>query len=367
MNKKVIIVGAGPAGLGVAIALKNMGISATVLERDDIGSSFLHWPKEMRLISPSFTGNFFGMPDLNAITPDTSPAYTLHTEHPTGKEYAHYLSLIAKQEDITVEKNCEVTRIKKPGRTFHIETNKGTYKTTNLIWATGEYRQPNDTPFDGAEHCIHNSSIKSWSDLKGDAFAVIGGYESGIDAAHQLARLGKKVIVLDGSDTMSVNRSDSSYALSPYTRDQFAEQQDNIRIAKNTRVHSVSKKDGSYVMHLGDNNTLGSKTQPILATGFSPQLGLVDDMFEKADDYPLLTDNDESTTTPGLFLVGPKVRHGADIFCFIYKYRQRFAVVAKTIAHRSGHTAQADQAVEIYKKHHFYLDDLSCCGNECPC
>ena len=30
-----------------------------------------------------------------------------------------------------------------------------------------------------------------------------------------------------------------------------------------------------------------------------------------------------------MFLCGPAIRHGKENFCFIYKYRQRFAVVAK--------------------------------------
>ncbi|MEO1022188.1 MAG: NAD(P)-binding domain-containing protein, partial [Bacteroidota bacterium] len=83
----VIIVGAGPAGLGTGILLQKLGIDFVILERDSVGSSFKKWPKETRFISPSFTGNFFKMPDLNAITPDTSPAYTLLKEHPTGEDY----------------------------------------------------------------------------------------------------------------------------------------------------------------------------------------------------------------------------------------------------------------------------------------
>ena len=42
--------------------------------------------------------------------------------------------------------------------------------------------------------------------------------------------------------------------------------------------------------------------------------------WEKEKSYPLLTEDDESTRTPGLFLVGPQVRHDNLIFCFIYKY-----------------------------------------------
>ena len=91
----VVIVGAGPAGIGVGILLQKLGISYGLLERISIGESFKKWPKETRFISPSFTGNFFKMPDLNAITPDTSPAFDLLTEHPTGEEYAVYLEKVS--------------------------------------------------------------------------------------------------------------------------------------------------------------------------------------------------------------------------------------------------------------------------------
>lgn len=47
---KVAIVGAGPAGLGVARVLRDLGIpDVWVLERGQIGQSFLRWPSGARL------------------------------------------------------------------------------------------------------------------------------------------------------------------------------------------------------------------------------------------------------------------------------------------------------------------------------
>lgn len=87
-----IIVGAGPAGIGVGIALQDMGLTQfVILERSEVGASFLLWPEEMRFITPSFTSNAYGLLDLNAIALNTSPAYTLGTEHPSGEDYADYL------------------------------------------------------------------------------------------------------------------------------------------------------------------------------------------------------------------------------------------------------------------------------------
>ena len=55
----VIIVGAGPSGIGVALMLTRVfGLGADrvlLLERGGaVGETFLRWPKEMRFISPSF-------------------------------------------------------------------------------------------------------------------------------------------------------------------------------------------------------------------------------------------------------------------------------------------------------------------------
>ncbi|BBU38874.1 pyridine nucleotide-disulfide oxidoreductase [Aeribacillus composti] len=69
MNPFILIVGAGPAGIGMGILLKQLGIkNFGILERDRIGSSFMQWPKEMRFITPSFTGQGFGALDLNAVS-----------------------------------------------------------------------------------------------------------------------------------------------------------------------------------------------------------------------------------------------------------------------------------------------------------
>merc|ERR1712025_1267533 len=93
----VIIIGAGAAGIGCGSMLQNVfGLDPSrvlLLERGEaVGTSFRSWPEEMRFISPSFnqqgwTESF----DLNAIHYDTSPAFMLRSEHPSGEEYARHL------------------------------------------------------------------------------------------------------------------------------------------------------------------------------------------------------------------------------------------------------------------------------------
>ena len=55
-----------------------------IIEKGTIGHSFKHWPLSTKTITPSFTTNGFGMPDMNAIAKDTSPAFTFNEEHLSG-------------------------------------------------------------------------------------------------------------------------------------------------------------------------------------------------------------------------------------------------------------------------------------------
>ncbi|MAF93617.1 hypothetical protein CMO85_03015, partial [Candidatus Woesearchaeota archaeon] len=69
-----VIVGAGAAGVGMAIALMHAGVeNYLIIERDSVGSSFAAWPNETRFITPSFPSNSIGMLDLNSVAIGVSP------------------------------------------------------------------------------------------------------------------------------------------------------------------------------------------------------------------------------------------------------------------------------------------------------
>jgi len=96
---RIAIIGAGAAGVGMSIALQQLGLDnedMVVLDKGKIGQSFLNWPKSTRTITPSFTTNGFGMPDINAVSTETSPAFTFNEEHISGETYADYLKTVAE-------------------------------------------------------------------------------------------------------------------------------------------------------------------------------------------------------------------------------------------------------------------------------
>lgn len=353
----------------MGILLRKMGLDFVILEKDEVGSSFVNWPPETRFISPSFTGNSFGAPDLNAVSPETSPAFSLNTEHPTGKEYAEYLKLLASHYKLPVVTKAKIEKVTKKKNKYILTTERGKVDVHHLIWAAGEYQYPRQNSFPGSEHCIHNSQIKSWEDVDGDNICIIGGYESGMDSAVQLAKLGKSTHVIDSGDPLNDRRSDSSYSLSPFTKDRVEEYGDFISMTANTRIKEITHDGDSYILHTEEGEQLSSLTEPILANGFSSSLTLIEDLFEWKDDYPVLSEYDESTISPNLYLAGPQVFHSKALFCFIYKFRQRFPIIAESITKKLGlnKKKRVQTVIKDYKNKNFYLKDLSCCNDECSC
>ncbi len=367
----VAIVGAGPAGIGIASLLSKTDIDYIVLEKSNVGSSFLEWPDNMEMITPSFPSNAFGQMDLNSIAPYTSPAFSFKKEHLSGKEYAKYLKKVKILNKIDIETNAEVKNVKKVEKGWMIETNKGNLICKYLVWAAGEFQNPKITGIKGLEHCIHSSSIKEPNNLNGDNFIIIGGYESGVQMAIEMVKHNKNVTLINPTKIDDVDTSDPSRALSPYTLNKFIEIKNSPNLSEVIGIVKSVNKEGNYFsVQIEDEKIFKSSQAPICATGFS----LVQKPIEKLitfrnDGFPLLKEEtDEFYNQDDIYLAGPSVRHDSHIFCFIYKFRQRFGVIVEDILDKEMYDINdIISLVKIWKQNGLYLSDLSCCDQECSC
>lgn len=362
-----LIIGAGPAGIGTALALgaiKDLIIG--VVDAGSIGNTFRQWPADQMFLTPSFTGNGFGATDLNSIHPETSPAFSIGKDYLTGTEYARYLTGVATHFRVPVLTDTTVTDITHQDGSFRVETNRGPVTAQNVVWAGGEFHNPCAPRIAGAEHADHTSTPDAWTPRHGPV-VIIGGYESGIDLACHHAGLGTQVVVVDPEHPWNAKSgSDPSFRLSPRTRQRLAAAQATGLVSfVEGRVSGIRKNTGSYSVAVSGITALQSEDRPTLATGYGPGLGPASLLFEtRPDGWPIVDDNDESTRAPGLFLAGAALRHGGLKFCFVYKFRQRFAHIAHTIATRHG---KDTTPLETWRAAGMLTDDLSCCGIECAC
>ena len=337
----VVIVGAGAAGIGMALELRKIkGLKYVVLERDRIGESFRRWPAQTRFITPSFNSNPFGMADLNSIDSISSPAIFAGAEHLTGPQYAEYLTSVVTAAQLPVHGGCKVLEVESDAdKGFHLVTEDGELSASILIWACGEYQFPDLNPFPGGDWCRHYAQIEDWQILDDGSYVVIGGYESGLDSAINLIKLGHKVRLLVRSKTWDLpDVYDPSQILSPYTRDRFREieSNDRLEIIFDVNVVEVTNESNDiFRVHAKDGRHWDVKQAPILGTGFikGGGAGQIRDLWDwNEEGYIALNELDESIKTPGLFLVGPQVRHDKLFYCFIYKFRQRFVNIATKVA-----------------------------------
>ncbi|MFT4244894.1 MAG: NAD(P)/FAD-dependent oxidoreductase [Candidatus Woesearchaeota archaeon] len=395
----VTIIGAGPAGLGIAILLQKLGVQYEILEKNTVGSTFKRWPKQMKFISPSFTTNYYGFTDLNAICPDTSPAFALHKTFPSGEEYAQYLQGVSEFYELNIKEHTNVISINKnDDGTFLITvdvTNSSNSKTTTktieskyVIWAVGEFSFPNTEVFEGSQYCIHNSTISNWENFvpsnykkKFQEYVVIGGYESGADATYNLAKSHQKVTIFEKNEHFLEHITDPSKTLSPSTIERLESVTKNFRVLESSQVIKIEfdKKNNEYTIHYikhvidefsddikEEYNTHKVSTQPILATGFKNNTHLIRHLCSYDNKGSVdLNEEDEVKQTKNLYISGPQVRQGNILFCFIYKFRQRFAVIVEDICKKEGINYQ--EVIDYYKEQNMYLKDLSCCEEECNC
>ncbi|HIB1820274.1 TPA: NAD(P)-binding domain-containing protein, partial [Enterococcus faecalis] len=119
----------------------------------------------------------------------------------------------------------------------------------------------------------------------------------------------------------------------------------------------MEKKSTSYILITENGKSLPVENIPILCTGFkNGTKSITASLFKyKENGEVLLNDFDESTIAKNIFLTGPNVRKGNTIFCYIYKFRQRFAVIANEIARRK-HITIDEKKLSYYKNQSFYLD-----------
>ncbi len=189
METRVAIVGAGPAGLAAARALKQNNVAFEVFERhSDVGGIWdINNPgspmyESAHFISSKTMSHFAGYP-----MPDDYPDY------PSNRQLLAYIRGFARDFGLLphIHFNTEVASTWRSDNGWTLHLADGTSKTfTHLIAAIGTNwaaKKP-EIPGNFSGKIIHSVDFKSSSDLKGKSVLVIGAGNSGCDIACDVAR-----------------------------------------------------------------------------------------------------------------------------------------------------------------------------------
>ncbi len=178
-----IIIGAGPAGLACAGALRAAGETAIVLEKADaVGSS---WRRHYDRLHLHTHRRHSGLPGLPM--PSHYPAY------PSRDDVIAYLEAYAAHHRIAPRFGTNVLRVTR-GANWIVETDHGALGARNVILATGFANAPVRPAIDGigsfAGRVLHSRDYANPDDFRGQRVLVVGFGNSGGEIALDLADAG---------------------------------------------------------------------------------------------------------------------------------------------------------------------------------
>lgn len=293
-QEQVIIIGAGPCGLAAAIALKRIGLTPLILEKESIVNSIFLYPTNMQ---------FFSSPELLEIG---DIPFSTANEKPYRAEALSYYRKAAKHHQLRINSYEEVTAVKPTEPGFHVEsrTRAGEvkhYQAGHVIIATGYFDNPNRLGIPGEELDKVSHFFREAHPYAGTNVAIIGGSNSAIDAALELHRVEANVTVI-------YRKPDYSPQIKPWVLPGFRSLVDKGRIRMLFQSQVAAIKPGSIVIHHQTDGPIELDNDFVLAlTGFRPNrrfLTSIGVQMDNETEKPLFDPQTMETNVPGLYIAG---------------------------------------------------------------
>ncbi len=273
IEKDLVIVGAGPAGLTAAIYAERSGLNSVVIEKGNIGGQV-------------------------AITPvvENYPGFT----HIGGKTLMDMMAQQAIQYT-DIHQGEEVLDVKKTDDQFEIRTNRAAYKAKALLIAAGAESKKLDVPGEkefqgrGISYC---ASCDGYFFKDNKKVFVVGGGNTAATEALYLKNIGVDVTIVHRRDKLRAEKflQDSLIAI-------------NIPIIWNTKVTEI--KGDKSVKEVVLENVIDASTSTLLIDGVFVAIGYVpsNELAKKLDietdeEGYIKTDKGYRTNVPGVYAAG---------------------------------------------------------------
>ena len=196
MYVDTVIIGAGHAGLAMSRCLTDRGREHVVLERGRLGERWrtARWDS-FRLLTPAWLTRLPGQaydggdPDAFLAAPDL----------------VAYLGRYARSFGAPVHEMTTVARVRRAGPGYVVETDRGTWRSSNVVIATGYHSRPRVPALAAGLPAglvqVNPASYRRPGQLPGGGVLVVGASSSGVQIADELVRSGRDVVLAVGSHT----------------------------------------------------------------------------------------------------------------------------------------------------------------------
>ncbi|MEM9102360.1 MAG: alkyl hydroperoxide reductase subunit F [Pseudomonadota bacterium] len=269
----VTVIGGGPAGVSSAIYSARKGLKVTLIA-DRIGGQ---------------VKDTMGIENLISVPKTTGPELT-------GSLYEHL-----KEYDITIKEHLSVTEVQDDTVKVIKLSSGEEIRSKTLIMATGARWRELGVPGErenignGVAYCPHCDGPF----FKGKDVAVIGGGNSGVEAALDLAGIVKSVTIVEFAPELKADQ----------ILIEQAEKRKNIKIVNNAATQSIEANDGKvHGFVLQDRDSGQTKKVDVdgvfVQIGLIPNSQLVEGLLELTPYGEIVINEQCQTSTQGIFACG---------------------------------------------------------------
>jgi thioredoxin reductase (NADPH) len=324
---ELLVVGAGPCGLGAGIAARRAGLRAVLIDKGCVVSSIASYPAFMTFFSTADRLEIGGVPFIVA------------GDKPTRREAIRYYQRLATHFELDVRQYEQVDAVVSEAGAFRIDTTsrtgiRGVYRAANVAIATGYFDHPNQlgVPGEDLPHVLHGYR-------EGHAFyrqrcIIVGGGNSAVDAALELNRWGAHVTIVHFAEALDRN-------VKPWVQPEIA-----ARLAANhirARFHAriVEILPDAVIVRDELDGTLGRLPADwvLEMTGYTPDPMLLHALGVRFDPATGIPEHDPATmetNVPGVFIAGVIVAGNDANKVFIENGRDHGARIVDAIVQRGA-------------------------------
>jgi cation diffusion facilitator CzcD-associated flavoprotein CzcO len=175
----VAIVGAGPAGVAVALSLRDRGLRPLLIDTaDEVASS---WRARYDRLKLNTGRPFSHLP--NRPYPEGTAMF------PTRDDVVAHLGRHARESGIALRLGTEVARIDRQGTGWRLVTSTGDIDARQVVVANGNQHTPRSPEWSGeiTGEVLRSSAYRNPGPYQAKSVLVVGSGSSGMEIAHDLA------------------------------------------------------------------------------------------------------------------------------------------------------------------------------------
>lgn len=328
IDTDVVVIGAGPAGLAVAIAAQQAGLTCRLVEKGVLVNAIFQFPQGM---------TFFTTPELLEI--GGLPFITPYAK-PTRLEALRYYRRVVDTYSLDIAFGETVTDVAPDGDFFRVTSRtdgsqppaERARRGRNVVFATGYYDHPNrlGVPGEDLPHVSHYYDDPHPFYKK--TVVVVGGKNSAAIAALELYRAGATVTLVHRREGLSEK---IKYWIRPDIANRIKEGSVAARFL--TRVVEITPE--AVVVEGPDGSEILPADAVFLLTGYHPEPKLLRGVGVRVDGESLRPDHTPDTfetNVAGIYIAGSIVSGRDTGKTFIETGRFHGASIVKGILARKA-------------------------------